>query len=45
MEENACGLRGEDDGKVQKADGLRNDVRIQKKDRINYLSECRLFKV
>jgi hypothetical protein len=45
MEENACGLRGENDGKEQKADGLRNDGRNQKKDRRNYLSECRLFQV
>ena len=45
MEENDCGVRGEYDGKEQKADGLRNDGSNQKKERINYLSECTLLKV
>jgi hypothetical protein len=45
MVENDCGMREDYDGKEQKGDGLRNDGSNQKKERINYLSECRLLKV
>jgi hypothetical protein len=46
MEENDCGLKGEDNGKEQKAEELRKKNGInQKKERINYLKPRRFLKV
>jgi hypothetical protein len=46
MEDNDCGLKGEDNEKKQKAELLGNkNGSNQKRERINYLKPCRFLKV